>query len=212
MNMVSSSLQFFLCDKRDGSFRMILNLKKLNQYVEYNHFKMETIWTAVSMIKPGCYMATIDIKDAYYCVPINKEHQKYLKFKWKGTLYQFTCYPNGLASCPRKFTKLMKPVYCTLREAGHLSVGYIDESYLQGNDYDQCLENIKATVTLFNTLGLVTHPDKSVLEPTQQIIFLGFQLNSLNMTISLTPEKAFKVKDACQNLLTSASPTIREVS
>ena len=33
----------FLCDKRDGSFRMILNLKTLNQYVEYNHFKMETI-------------------------------------------------------------------------------------------------------------------------------------------------------------------------
>ena len=106
----------------------------------------------------------------------------------------------------------MKPVYCTLREAGHLSVGYIDDSYLQGNDYDQCLENIKATVTLFNTLGLVTHPEKSVLEPTQQITFLGFQLNSLTMTISLTPEKAFKVKDACQNLLTNASPTIQEVS
>lgn len=87
----------------------------------------------------------------------------------------------------------MKPVYCTLREAGHLSVGYIDDSYLQGNHYDQCLENIKAKVTLFNTLGLVTHPDKSVLEPTQQITFLGFQLNSLTMTISLTPEKAFKV-------------------
>ena len=81
----------------------------------------------------------------------------------------------GLACCPRKFTKLMKPVYCTLREAGHLSVGYIDDSYLQGNDHYQCIENIKATVTLFNTLGLVTHPDKSVLEPTQQITFLGFQ-------------------------------------
>ena len=64
----------------------------------------------------------------------------------------------------------MKPVYCTLREAGHLSVEYIDDSYLQGNDYDQRLENIKATVTLFNTLGLVTHPDKSVLEPTQQMM------------------------------------------
>ena len=121
----------FLREKRDGSFRMILNLKTLNQYVEYNHFKMETVWTAISMMKPGCYMASIDIKDAYYCVPVAKDHQKYLKFMWKGTLYQFTCYPNGLACCPRKFTKLMKPVYCTLRQAGHLSVGYIDDSYLQ---------------------------------------------------------------------------------
>ena len=143
----------FLCDKCDGSFRMILNLKALNQYVEYNHFKMETIWTAVSMMKPGCYMATIDIKDAYYYVPINKVHQKYLKFKWKGKLYQFTCYPNGLACCTRNFTKLIKPVYCTLREAGHLSVGYIDDSYLQGNDYDQCLENIKGALHWKNKLG-----------------------------------------------------------
>ena len=60
----------FLREKCDGSFRMILNLKTLNQYVEYNHFKMETVWTAISMMKPGCYMASIDIKDAYYCVPV----------------------------------------------------------------------------------------------------------------------------------------------
>jgi carbamoylphosphate synthase large subunit len=70
---------------------MILNLKKPNQFVEYNHFKMETIWTVVSMMKPRCYMASIDLKDAYYCVPVNPEHQKYLKFMWKGRLYQFTC-------------------------------------------------------------------------------------------------------------------------
>ncbi|CAB4027168.1 Hypothetical predicted protein [Paramuricea clavata] len=177
---------------------------------------MGTVWTAISLMKPGCYMASIDLKDAYYCVPVDQEHQKYLKFMWKGTLYQYTCYPNGLACCPRKFTKLMKPVYCTLRQAGrqagHLSVGYIDDSYLQGNDYDQCLENIKDTITLFSKLGLVTHPDKSILQPTQQIVFWGFQLNSLTMTVSLTPEKACKVKDACANLLINASPTIREVS
>ena len=64
----------FLREKRDGSFRMILNLKTLNQYVEYNHFKIETVWTAISMMKPMCYMASIDIKDAYYCVPINNKY------------------------------------------------------------------------------------------------------------------------------------------
>ncbi len=91
-------------------------------------------------------------------------------------------------------------------------MGYIDDSHLQGNGYDQCLENINATMTLFSKLGLVTHPDKSVLQPTQQIVLLGFQLNSLAMTISLTPDKAHKVKDACASLLTNASPTVREVA
>ena len=134
---------------------------------------METIETVISMLTAGCFMAYIELKDAYYCVPLDKEHQKYLKFQWNGCLYQCTCYPNGLACCPRKFTKLPKPVYYTLRQAGHLSTGYIDDSYLQGTSYDQCLENVKDTVTLFNKLGLLIHPDKSVLYPTQQVVF-GF--------------------------------------
>ena len=109
-------------------------------------------------------------------------------------------------------TKLLKPVYFTLRQAGHLCVGYIDDSYLQGTGYDQCLENIKDTVALFTNLGLLIHPDKSVLYPTQQIVFLGFKLNSVTMTISLTTKKAAKVEDACVALLHNLSPTIREVS
>ena len=181
----------FLRDKRGGSFRRILNLKTLNEHVQYHHFKMETIETVTSMMIRGCFMASIDIKDAYYCVPVSKKH--HLKFQWKGRLYQFTCYPNGLACCPRKFTKLLKPVYCTLRQAGHLSVGYIDDSYLQGATYDTCLANIKDTVALFTKLGLLIHPDKSVLHPTQQIVFLRFQLNSVNMSISRTTEKSWGV-------------------
>ena len=37
----------FVSPKKDGSFRMILNLKKLNAYVVYHHFKMESIWSAI---------------------------------------------------------------------------------------------------------------------------------------------------------------------
>ena len=39
----------FLRRKKDGTHRMILNLKSLNQYVTYYHFKMDTIHTAVEM-------------------------------------------------------------------------------------------------------------------------------------------------------------------
>ena len=45
--------------KRDGSFRVILNLKCLNTHVEYHHFN-----TVLHMVKPRCFMASIDLKDA----------------------------------------------------------------------------------------------------------------------------------------------------
>lgn len=85
----------FLRPKPDGTHRMILNLKLFNKSVKYEHFKTDTLWTVIRMMKPNCYMASIDIKDAYYSVPIAATNQKYLKFEWKGNLYKFTCFPNG---------------------------------------------------------------------------------------------------------------------
>ena len=173
---------------------------------------MDTIWTAIRMMSPGCYMASIDLKDAYYSVPIHKDDQKYLKFYWRGTLYQYTCFPNGLAICPRKFTKLLKPVFSNLRSLGHLSVIFIDDSYLQGADFSLCVKNVQDTVALLDRLGLIIHPEKSVLNPTQKLVFLGFVLDSIKMVISLTNEKACKIKEACQKLLQSHKTTIREVA
>ena len=123
----------FVRPKPDGSYRTILNLKAFNEFVEYHHFKMDTLESAIRIIKPDCYMASIDLKDAYYTVAIAEEHQKYLKFLFDGKLYQYTCLPNGLSSAPRIFTKLLKTAYAYLHKLGHLSLGYVDDSYLQGD-------------------------------------------------------------------------------
>lgn len=96
----------FLRPKKDGRFRMILNLRNLNSHVEYNKFEMDTLQSILKLVTPGCYMATIDLKDAYYSVPVAQEHRKYLRFVWRSKLYQYTCFPNGLSSAPRLFTTL----------------------------------------------------------------------------------------------------------
>ena len=124
-------------------------------------------------------MASVDLKDAYYSVPIHRSHQKFLKFARRGKVYQFTCLPNGLSCAPRCFTKILKPVYATLRRAGHTNVGYIDDHYLQGDTKDECSSNITNTVSLLTKLGFLIHPEKSVLLPVQMITSLGFMLDSV---------------------------------
>ena len=54
-------------------------------------------------------MAAIDLQDAYYSIPIRSLDGKFLRFIWEGTLYEFTCLPNGLSCAPRIFTKILKP-------------------------------------------------------------------------------------------------------
>ena len=79
---------------------MILNLKRFNQHVEYQHFKMDSVWTPIRLMTAGCYVASVDLKDAYYSVPIEEPHQKYLKFEWKNALFKVACFPNGWLSTP----------------------------------------------------------------------------------------------------------------
>ena len=202
----------FLRPKPDGSFRMILNLKEFNKSVEHHHFTMDTLGIETKMIKPGCYVASVDLKDAYYTVAIHKDHQKFLQFEFKGCLYKYTCLPNGLSSAPRIFTKMLKPVYSTLHNQGHISMGYIDDSYLQGDTRDECRLNIVSTATLFTELGFYIHPSKSVLLPTQTLTFLGFIFNSIKLTISPTPEKVEKIVKACRQLVKKTKPLILDVA
>ena len=142
---------------------------------------MDTLETAIRMMKPGCYMASIssiDLKDAYCTVAVTEEHQKYLKFVFDGQLYQYTCLPNGLCSAPVIFTKLLKPVYAHLHNLGHLSLGYIDDSYLQGDTSGECMNTIRDTTIIFNKLTFHLHPSKLVIIPTQKLAFLRFNLQT----------------------------------
>ena len=192
----------FLRLKKNGvDYRMILNLKELNKFNVYRHFKMDSLKTVTDLMTQGCYMASVDIKDAYYAVPIATEHQKCLQFRWRDKLYQYTCLPNGLASAPRIFTKLLKPVFNILRQKGYLSSSYIDDCYLQGATYGECHDNEQETVMLLEDLGFPIHNEKSVLIPSQVLTFLGFVLNSVTITVQLTISRKQKLKTSCLNLV-----------
>ena len=107
----------FTVPKKDGNVRLILNLKRLNSFIKNSHFKMDTIHTILKLVTPNCWMVSLDLKDAYYSVKIHSDFQKYLKFTYHGLLYKYTVFPNGLSTCPRKFTKMMKPPLSQLRLA-----------------------------------------------------------------------------------------------
>ena len=164
------------------------------------------------MITPGCYLASLDIRDAFYSVPIFYKHKSLLKFSWRGIAYQFEVMLNEYVDAMRIFTKILKPVFANLRERGHSSVIYVDDSLLKGDSYQECLENIVATNKLLEGLGFYVHYGKSVLSPTQRIVFLGFEIDTVNMTVSLTAEKKQKIKDYCNKLLNKTEITIREVA
>ena len=90
--------RIFTRTKKDGNYRMIINLKTFNKFLRFKHCKLESIEDAPDLITEGCYFGSIDLKDAYYSIPIHENYQKYLTLFWKEKYYQYVVLPNGFSS------------------------------------------------------------------------------------------------------------------
>ena len=200
----------FLRPKANGDFRLILDLTEFNKAVEYEHFKMTSLQTALDALRPGAWMASVDLKDAYYSVPVRVQDRKFLRFIWEGVLYQFVGLPNGLSCAPRVFTKILKPLFAKMAESGFECFPYIDDSFVIADSEEECRQAVEALCVNLDRLGFVIHDKKSVFQPTQDLVFLGFWIDSVTMTVALTEEKRAKFTRA--DLLDKDSVSVREVA
>jgi hypothetical protein len=88
----------FLVQNKNGKMHPVINLKKLNAaHLETPHFRMESPQDVRQAIRPGDWAASIDLKDAYFHIPIAMDARKYLRFGWRGRLFQFCVLPFGLS-------------------------------------------------------------------------------------------------------------------
>ena len=108
----------FLVPKKGGQMRPVINFKKLKDWVEPQHFKMEGMGTLRELLRVNDWMVKVDLKDAYFTIPILADPQPYLRFIVGQEHYQFACLPFGLSCALWVFTKVMKPVAIFLRAKG----------------------------------------------------------------------------------------------
>ena len=154
----------FLVDKKGGGQLPVINLKNLIFFVPYEHFKMESLNLLQFLLKKGDYMSKLDLKDAYFCVPLHKESRKFVRFQWDGKLYEFLCPCFGLGPAPLIFTKLFKVPLAVLRRLNMLIIIYIDDMLI----IDRIRNEVKSTrdtlIYLLQHLGFLLNLKKSVLQ------------------------------------------------
>ena len=80
-------------------------------------------------------------------------------------------------------------IYAKLGQLGHITFPYIDDSFVVAHNYNDCQLTLQALIAEFRKAGFYVHLEKSVLEPTQKLTFLGFNRNKISMEVSLTEEK-----------------------
>ncbi|KAM9954732.1 hypothetical protein ACTFIW_003332 [Dictyostelium discoideum] len=181
--------------------RPVLDLKRLNTYIKNQSFKMEGIKNLPSMVKQGYYMVKLEIKKAYLHVLVDPQYRDLFRFVWKGSHYCWKTMPFGLSTDPRIFTMLLRPVLRMLRDINVSVIAYLDDLLIVGSTKEECLSNLKKTMDLLVKLGFKLNLEKSVLEPTHSITFLGLQIDSVSMKLLVPKEKKKSVIKEIRNFL-----------
>ena len=101
-------------------------------------------------------------------------------------------------------------MYATLREKGHLNVGYVEDSYLQGGMIRECQCNVADTCCLYTRLGIAIHSMKSVLGPVESLGFPGFCSDFCQYNSLLPTGNVSGIKELCLRLISSVSISVEK--
>ena len=173
---------------------------------------MEGLICLRELLQKGDYMCQLDMRDAYFSVPLHQSSRNYVRFSWPGNLYEFLCLCFGLGPAPRIFTKLLKIPVSVLRRINIRIVIYLDDMFIMGQTMEEILMSRDTVIFLLQRLDFVLSVEKSILNPVQEIEFLGVTINSLKMCVSLPQEKMLKIQSQCQDVHGKGQVTVHELT
>ena len=96
--------RLFLVEKASGGWRPVIDLSPLNEFVHQTPFRMETPNSVLLAVRKNDFLVSIDLKDAYFQIPVHPSSRKLLRFVSNDTVYQFRALCFGLSTAPQVFT------------------------------------------------------------------------------------------------------------
>ena len=187
----------FLAKNKDGTKRPILNVKRLNEdFLPKLHFKMETLKSVLPLINKNDWFCRWDVRKGFFNIPIHPEFQHYFCFDFEGQRYQYTCLVMGLSIAPLYFSKVMGLLVQMARSWGIRVSFYIDDTLIRGPSFKAAYSDTLTVGNILQLAGFLLHEQKSVTTPTQRITYLGFEIDSRSMTVSLPQDKVKRLEKA----------------
>ena len=136
----------FLVPKPNNKWGPILDLSSLIKYQKSEKFKTETPKSLRPSFQTGDCLTSIDIKDAYFDIPIYPQSRKYLRFHVQGQSYQFKGIPFGLSTAPMDFAMVVREVKLMAQNKGIKIHQYLKDCLVRSTSHQACLNHTQILV------------------------------------------------------------------
>ncbi|XP_068214541.1 uncharacterized protein [Palaemon carinicauda] len=200
--------RLFVVPKSSGGWRPVLDVSALNLFVQKTKFNMETARSVLESLHQGDWMVSLDMQEAYFHILIHQNSWKYLRFVFMDKIYQFRALCFGLSTAPQIFTRVLSPLGNWLHLLGIRVSLYLDDWLLRSSSESQCLKDLKRTLSLTHSLGLLINEEKSRLISSKDILYLGMTLNSRVFRVFLSPKRVQSCLEIVQDCLDRKSCSV----
>ena len=156
----------------------MIDLSHLNDFVQLTSFKMETVALVLLSVREGDFLASLDLKDAYFQIPIHGSSRKLLRFMSEGTVYQFKALCFGLSTAPQVFTRVFVAVSACAHSRGIRLLRYLDGWLVLSSSEKKAKQSIRELLSLCHTLGIVINEKKSDLVHSQSAKYLRMTIDT----------------------------------
>ena len=153
--------RLFVTPKVTGGWRPVIDLSRLNHFVQLSPFRMETAQSALRSLRLGDWMVSLGLQDAYLQVPVHPDSRRYLQFCIGPYTFQFRALCFGLSSAPQVFTRVMAPISSIMHRHGFRILCCLDDWLVLGSS---CEEIVLARDFLLSLL----RPSRCISQPLQE--------------------------------------------
>jgi len=138
--------------KKDGSLRMCIDYRSLNEVTIKNKYSLPRIDDLFDQLQGAKYFSKIDLRSGYYQLKIRPSDVPKMAFVTRYGQYEFTVMPFGLTNAPAYFMNLMNKVF--MEELDKFVVVFIDDILIYSRSAEEheqhlriVLERLRAQTT-----------------------------------------------------------------
>ena len=197
--------RLFLVEKAMGGWRPVIDLSTLNTFIRQTPFKMETVASVLNAVQENDLLASLDLKDAYFQVPVHPSSRKFLRFVSQGTVYQFKVLCFGRSTAPQVFTRVFAAVSAWAHTRGIRLLRYLDDWLVLASSESKARQHVQDLLLLCHDLGIVVN-EKSDLVPSRSASYLGMMIDTVVGKVSPSRARVEKFLRLAGNFVKMNSP------